>query len=283
MGAHQSRSRAEPDDALSCTIIAKDEGDRIERCILAVRAARRRGRRGRFRIARRYRRKGEGTRRQDLPAGLDGLRRRRSGIAEDCASHDWILNLDADEVVTPRARARDRRSDAARASRCFPPTGSARSRSTRGRRSRGYGPISTTMSASMIAGACVSRKAVCMIPSKPGTIRLASSMASRCTSRGARSSTCATSSSDTPTCRPRSSRSRAPHLCAAAVRVSVPVLSVLRVETKLHGRRIRPAGRARDRQGPLQETAQDPEGTLGLSVSVAYLRSEQCVRVSLGV
>ena len=155
--------------------------------------------------------------------------------AEDCASHDWILNLDADEVVTTELA----REIAALMRRGEPLLPAFRFRQVTvypGAESRGYGRISTTMSASTIAGACVSRTAVCMIRSTPGAITSVSSMASRCTSRGARSSMCAPSSSATPTCRPRSSRSRAPYLAAAAVRVSVPVLPVFRVETKFHGR-----------------------------------------------
>ena len=85
---------------ISCCIIAKNEGDRIERTIRAaagiadeiivvdsgstddtVDVARRAG-------ARVYYRAWDGF----------GPQKR---YAEECATHDWILNLDADEVITP--------------------------------------------------------------------------------------------------------------------------------------------------------------------------------------
>lgn len=85
---------------LSCCIIAHNEGDRIERCILAVRdlvsevvvvdsgstddtvdKAKALGAKTFFNAWEGY-----------------GPQKR---FAEDCASHDWILNLDADEIVTP--------------------------------------------------------------------------------------------------------------------------------------------------------------------------------------
>lgn len=85
---------------LSCCIIARDEADRIERCILAVRdladevvvvdsgstddtvdRAKALGARTFFRA-------------------WDGYGPQKR-FAEDCASHAWILNIDADEVVTP--------------------------------------------------------------------------------------------------------------------------------------------------------------------------------------
>jgi len=84
---------------LSCCIIAHNEGDRIERCILAARdivdeivvvdsgstddtvaKAKALGAKVHFHAWDGY-----------------GPQKRH---AEDCASHDWILNLDADEVVT---------------------------------------------------------------------------------------------------------------------------------------------------------------------------------------
>lgn len=85
---------------LSCCIIARDEADRIERCIEAVKGladeivvvdsgstddtvekARALG-------ARVFHRDWDGY----------GPQKR---YAEDCAAHHWVLNLDADEVVTP--------------------------------------------------------------------------------------------------------------------------------------------------------------------------------------
>jgi glycosyltransferase involved in cell wall biosynthesis len=85
---------------LSCCIIAHNEGDRIERCITAVRdivdevvvvdsgstddtvsAARTLGAKTFFRA-------------------WDGYGPQKR-FAEDCAGNDWILNLDADEIVTP--------------------------------------------------------------------------------------------------------------------------------------------------------------------------------------
>lgn len=84
---------------VSCCIITHNEGDRIERCILAVRnivsevvvvdsgstddtvnMAKALGARTFFNA-------------------WDGYGPQKR-FAEDCASHDWILNLDADEIVT---------------------------------------------------------------------------------------------------------------------------------------------------------------------------------------
>ncbi len=86
--------------AISCCIIAHNEGDRIARCIEAVRdivdevvvvdsgstddtvaKARAAGAKVFFHA-------------------WDGYGPQKR-FAEDCASHDWILNLDADEIVTP--------------------------------------------------------------------------------------------------------------------------------------------------------------------------------------
>ena len=85
---------------LSCCIIAHNEGDRIERCILAVRGivdevvvvdcgstddtvA-----------------KAEALGAKVFYNAWDGYGPQKR-FAEDCAANDWILNLDADEVVTP--------------------------------------------------------------------------------------------------------------------------------------------------------------------------------------
>lgn len=86
--------------ALSCCIIAHNEGDRIERCIAAARdvvdevivvdsgstddtVA-----------------KAEALGAKVLFRAWDGYGPQKR-YAEDCAANDWILNLDADEVVTP--------------------------------------------------------------------------------------------------------------------------------------------------------------------------------------
>ncbi|MGE0409106.1 MAG: glycosyltransferase family 2 protein [Amphiplicatus sp.] len=84
---------------LSCCIITKNEGDRIERCILAARdivdeivvvdsgssddtVA-----------------KAEALGAKIFHRAWDGYGPQKR-FAEDCAGHDWILNLDADEVLS---------------------------------------------------------------------------------------------------------------------------------------------------------------------------------------
>lgn len=85
---------------LSCCIIAHNEGDRIERCIDAIRD-----------IVDEIVVVDSGStddtvaKSQALGAktffhAWDGYGPQKR-FAEDCASNDWILNLDADEVVTP--------------------------------------------------------------------------------------------------------------------------------------------------------------------------------------
>jgi len=85
---------------LSCCIIAHNEGDRIERCILAARN-----------IVDEIVVVDSGStddtveKAKSLGAKVffhpwDGYGPQKR-YAEDCAQHDWILNLDADEVVTP--------------------------------------------------------------------------------------------------------------------------------------------------------------------------------------
>ncbi len=85
--------------ALSCCIITHDEGDRIERCIRAA-----------LQIADEVVIVNSGstddtvTKAKSLGAKVfhhpwDGFGPQKR-YAEECASHDWILNLDADEVIT---------------------------------------------------------------------------------------------------------------------------------------------------------------------------------------
>jgi glycosyltransferase involved in cell wall biosynthesis len=85
---------------LSCCIIVHNEGDRIERCVLAVRdivdevvvvdcgstddtVA-----------------KSQALGAKVFQNAWDGYGPQKR-FAEDCAANDWVLNLDADEVVTP--------------------------------------------------------------------------------------------------------------------------------------------------------------------------------------
>jgi glycosyltransferase involved in cell wall biosynthesis len=86
---------------LSCSIIARDEGDRIERCILAVRP-----------IVDEIVVVDSGSS-DDTVAKAEALGAKvffhawdgygpQKRFAEDCCTHDWILNLDADEVVTEK-------------------------------------------------------------------------------------------------------------------------------------------------------------------------------------
>ncbi len=86
--------------ALSCCIIAHNEGDRIERCIRAAQP-----------IVDEIVVVDSGST-DDTVAKAKALGAKvfynawdgygpQKRFAEDCATHDWILNLDADEVVTP--------------------------------------------------------------------------------------------------------------------------------------------------------------------------------------
>ena len=85
---------------LSCCIIAQDEGDRIESCILAVKD-----------IVDEVVVVDSGSK-DDTVAKCEALGAKvifhkwdgygpQKRFAEECASNDWILNLDADELVTP--------------------------------------------------------------------------------------------------------------------------------------------------------------------------------------
>lgn len=85
---------------LSCCIIAHNEGDRIERCIRAVQ-----GIVDEIVVVDSGSTDDTLARAQALGAktfshAWDGYGPQKR-FAEDCASNDWILNLDADEVVTP--------------------------------------------------------------------------------------------------------------------------------------------------------------------------------------
>jgi glycosyltransferase involved in cell wall biosynthesis len=89
---------------LSCCIIAHNEGDRIERCIRAVQG-----------IVDEIVIVDSGST-DDTVAKAEALGAKtfyhawdgygpQKRFAEDCATNDWILNLDADEVVTPELAA----------------------------------------------------------------------------------------------------------------------------------------------------------------------------------
>jgi glycosyltransferase involved in cell wall biosynthesis len=89
---------------LSCCIIAHNEGDRIERCIRAVRDLA-------DEIVVVDSGSSDDTVHKAKALGAKLFFREWDGYgpqkrhAEDCATHDWILNLDADEVVTPELAA----------------------------------------------------------------------------------------------------------------------------------------------------------------------------------
>jgi glycosyltransferase involved in cell wall biosynthesis len=91
---------AGPLTPLSCCIIAYNEGDRIERCIRAIR-----GIVDEIVVVDSYSTDDTVERSKALGAKIffkawEGYGPQKR-FAEDCASYDWILNLDADEVVTP--------------------------------------------------------------------------------------------------------------------------------------------------------------------------------------
>ena len=85
---------------LSCCIIAHNEGDRIERCIRAIEGIV-------DEIVVVDSGSTDDTIAKSQALGAKTFFKKWDGygpqkrFAEDCASHDWILNLDADEVVTP--------------------------------------------------------------------------------------------------------------------------------------------------------------------------------------
>jgi len=85
---------------LSCCIITHNEGDRIERCILAARDVV-----DEIVVVDSGSTDDTLAKAKALGAKIfehawDGYGPQKR-YAEDCASHDWILNLDADEIVTP--------------------------------------------------------------------------------------------------------------------------------------------------------------------------------------
>lgn len=84
---------------LSCCIIARNEGDRIERCILAARDVV-----DEIVVVDSGSTDDTVAKAKSLGASVffnkwDGYGPQKR-FAEDCATHDWILNLDADEVLT---------------------------------------------------------------------------------------------------------------------------------------------------------------------------------------
>jgi glycosyltransferase involved in cell wall biosynthesis len=84
---------------LSCCIIAQDEGDRIERCILAARDVV-----DEIVVVDSGSTDDTVQKAKSLGAKVffhawDGYGPQKR-YAEDCAAHDWILNLDADEVIS---------------------------------------------------------------------------------------------------------------------------------------------------------------------------------------
>jgi len=84
---------------LSCCIITQDEGDRIERCILAAREVV-----DEIVIVDSGSTDDTVAKAKSLGAKVffnawDGYGPQKR-YAEDCAAHNWILNLDADEVIT---------------------------------------------------------------------------------------------------------------------------------------------------------------------------------------
>ena len=153
---------------LSCCIIAHNEGDRIERCIRAARdivdevvvvdcgstddtVA-----------------KAKALGAKVFYNAWDGYGPQKR-FAEDCATNDWILNLDADEVVTPELARGDRRADArARrpAARLSLPPGHGLSRA---RQAAAVGRLPQLRAAVRSPAACASAKAACTTRSTPRT------------------------------------------------------------------------------------------------------------------